>query len=262
MNMRFPRALAWAAALWCIGGDLTSTAQAAAPELRIAVAANFKQTLERLGDAFGQEHVRLVVSSGATGMLYSQIVRGAPFDIFFAADVERAAKLDQDKLIEPGSRFTYAIGRVVLWRPEATSMHSLEAALGAADIRTLAIANPELAPYGAAAREILEHQQLWRAPPFKIVFGESLGQTYQFVASGNADAGFIALSQIHEAQAQSGRDVRNEIIVVDQRLHAPIEQQAVLLASARHKDAARAFLQFVRGEEGKRIIVAAGYGVH
>jgi molybdate transport system substrate-binding protein len=234
-------------------------ARAAAPEIRVAVAANFKQTLDQLGVAFGPERARFVVSSGATGMLYSQIVQGAPFDVFFAADAERPARLEQQKLIEPGSRFTYARGKLVLWRPGAAPLRSLEDGLRGAGVKTLAIANPELAPYGLAAREVLERQGLWSSPPFRIVMGESLGQTYQFAASGNADAGFIALSQVLETLTQNGRDIRAQTVVVDPRLHAPIEQQAVLLAHARQKEAAKAFLEFVRSEAGKGIIAAAGY---
>lgn len=250
-------AIGWAAVVLNCGMPV----QAAAPELRVAVAANFKQTLDRLGEAFGPQRARLVVSSGATGMLYGQIVQGAPFDVFFSADVERAVKLEQQRLVEPGSRFTYAMGKLVLWRPRATSIRSLEEGLRTEGLRTLAIANPQLAPYGVAAREVLERQRLWSSPPFRIVMGESLGQTYQFVASGNADAGFIALSQVYETRAQGGRDIRGEIVIVEPSLHAPIEQQAVLLANARQKDVARAFLEFVRGEAGRRIIAAAGYGL-
>jgi molybdate transport system substrate-binding protein len=232
-------------------------AQPVVPELRVAVAANFKQTVDQLAEAFGPQRARLMVSSGATGMLYSQIVQGAPFDVFFSADVERAAKLEEQKLIEPGTRFTYAVGKLVFWRPGAASMRSLEDELRAPALKTLAIANPQLAPYGRAAREILDKQR--SAPPFKVVMGESLGQTFQFVASGNADAGFIALSQVLEARTHTGRDIGSETIVVEQGLHAPIEQQAVMLAGARHKEAARAFLEFVRSEAGKGIIAAAGY---
>lgn len=245
----------WAAVVLNCG----TSAQPVAPEVRVAVAANFKQTLDQLGETFGSQRARLVVSSGATGTLYSQIVQGAPFDVFFSADVERPAKLEEQKLIEPGSRFTYARGKLVFWRPGAPAMKSLEDGLRGAGLKTLAIANPKLAPYGLAAREVLERQSLWSSPPFKVVMGESLGQTYQFVASGNADAGFIALSQVLEGQAQGGRDIRGEIVMIESRMHAPIEQQAVLLAGARQKEAARAFLDFVRSEAGKRIIAAAGY---
>jgi molybdate transport system substrate-binding protein len=250
---------------WAIGGlaavlnCATWAAQPAVPDVRIAVAANFKQTLDQLGEAYGARRARLIVSSGATGMLYSQIVQGAPFDLFFSADVERAEKLEAQRLIAPGSRFTYARGRLVFWRPGTQQAATLDEALRDARLKTLAIANPQLAPYGLAAREVLEKHRLWSQPPFKIVLGESLGQTFQFVASGNADAGFIALSQVYEWQAQGGRDIRDEIIPIDSSQHAPIEQQAVLLADARQKEAARAFLEFVRSETGRRIIAGAGY---
>lgn len=249
---------------WAIGGlavvlNWATGAQPTVPEVRVAVAANFKQTLDQLGAAYGSSRAKLVVSSGATGLLYGQIVQGAPFDVFFSADVERAAKLEAQRLIEPGSRFTYARGRLAFWRPAAKQAGTLNEALRVAGLKTLAIANPQLAPYGLAAREVLEKQRLWSSPPFRIVLGESLGQTFQFIASGNADAGFIALSQVYEWRAQGGRDIRDEIVVVDTDLHAPIEQQAVLLADARQKEAARLFLEFVRSEAGRRIIASAGY---
>lgn len=251
---------------WVIGWaavvlNYATSAQTVTPEVRVAVAANFKQTLDQLGAAFGTHRARLVISTGASGLLYGQIVQGAPFDIFFSADVERPAKLEEQALIEPGSRFTYARGRLALWRPRASGIKTLDEGLRSAGLKTLAIANPQLAPYGAAAREVLQKQRLWGSPPFKIVMGESLGQTFQFIASGNAEAGFIAMSQVHESRSRSGRDLSNEIIVIESHLHAPIEQQAVLLANARQKPVARAFLEFVRSEAGRRIIAAAGYDV-
>jgi molybdate transport system substrate-binding protein len=240
-------------------GISPSSWSATAPELRVAVAANFRHTLEDLAEAFGAHRAKLVVSSGATGMLFSQIMQGAPVDLYFAADGERPVKLEAEKLVEPGSRFTYATGRLAFWRPHATHLRTLAEELRSPSLTILAIANPKLAPYGAAARQILEREQLWPAASIKIVQGESLAQTYQFIASGNADAGFLALSQIREAQSHMDRNLSEEILVIDSRLHAPIEQQAVMLANARNKQLAREFLAFVRSDAGREIITAAGY---
>jgi molybdate transport system substrate-binding protein len=245
------------AALAC----LLVTLPVQAENLRIAVAANFRITLDRLIEAYGAQHDdTLQASYGATGLLYAQIVQGAPFDLFFAADDERPRRLEADGLIVPASRFTYAVGRLALWRPGRREGTSLRDEL-THEIATLAIANPATAPYGVAAQQVLARLGLLDAPPFRIVRGESLGQTFQFVSTGNAAAGFVALSQLIAFDAASGGGVRAEAIVVDADLHAPIVQDAVWLARARSNAAARDFLAFVRGEDGRRIIAAAGYGL-
>lgn len=243
--------------LCCLIAPSASLAQPA-PRLRVAVAANFKQTLEQLGAAFGTQRAQLVISTGASGMLYSQIVQGAPFDLFFSADVERAERLEREGLIAPDSRFTYAAGRLVFWSP-GKAPSSVSNGLRAQSLRTLAIANPKLAPYGLAAQQVLEREQLWSTPPFRVVQGESLSQTFQFIASGNANAGFIALSQVYESRGQRGAPRENEFIIVDAALHAPIEQQAVILRAAQDNALAREFMDFVRSDAGRRVIAAAGY---
>ncbi|HSN73022.1 MAG TPA: molybdate ABC transporter substrate-binding protein [Steroidobacteraceae bacterium] len=239
-------------------GASGSTVQAEQP-LRIAVAANFRLTLERLVAAF-TEHAasEIVVSSGASGLLYGQIVQGAPFDLFFSADAERPRRLEAAGLIVPGSRFVYAIGQLALWQPGRSLDGTVEDALRQPSARTLAIANPATAPYGLAAVQVLDRLGLAAQSPFRIVRGESLGQTFQFVASGNADLGFIALSQLIEFEALNGRSVRTEALLVDPSLHEPIVQEAVWLARARDNATAREFLKFVQGP-GRTIVAEAGY---
>ncbi|MET0988770.1 MAG: molybdate ABC transporter substrate-binding protein [Steroidobacteraceae bacterium] len=229
-------------------------------EVRIAVAANFKQTLERMGEAFNAKHGgKLVVSAGATGQLYSQIVQGAPFDLFFSADRERAERLEREGLAVAGTRFTYAVGRLVAWRPQRLWQGELASVLRSPEIDTVAIANPQVAPYGAAAQQVLQALQGSTPWTFRLVQGESLGQAYQFVASGHAQLGFVSLSQIYESEADADRPLRKEIVIVDPKLYAPLEQQAVLLRGGERSQLARDFLAFVRSPEGVSIIAAAGY---
>jgi len=229
--------------------------------VRIAVAANFRLTLDRLTAAFeAQRPVKIVVSAGASGLLYGQIVQGAPFDLFFSADAARPARLEQDGLIVPGSRFAYAVGRLALWRPGRPWRGSIEAALRAPDVRTVALANPATAPYGQAATQVLERLGVADDAAFRLVRGESIGQTFQFLASGNADLGFVALAQLVEFDALNGRTAQSEAHVVDVTLHEPIVQEAVWLKRSRTNAAAGDFLGFVQNQ-GRAIIVAAGYAV-
>lgn len=252
-----PLRLVWTVLLVLIGALGAIAARAGEPALRIAVAANFKQTLDRLGAEFAKQSGELapVVSSGATGLLYGQIVQGAPFDLFFAADRERPEALEKNGLAVPGSRFTYAVGKLVLWRPGRPWRGTLEEALAANDVRVLSIANPAVAPYGLAAQQVLEKLKLWAAPRFKVVQGESLGQAFQFIATGNAQLGFVSLAQVLESGNPA---VREEILEVDAGLYDPIQQDVVLLKRAGNP-AAQRFLEYVRSPAGRAIIAQAGY---
>jgi molybdate transport system substrate-binding protein len=230
--------------------------------LRIAVAANFQGTLNRLVADFAQsEQFEVVVSTGASGLLYGQIVQGAPFDLFFSADADRPLALERDGLIVPGSRYTYAEGVLALWRPGAPAAGTVERLLTAPDVGVLAIANPQTAPYGAAAEQVLARFGLLNDPPFRIVRGESIGQAFQFVASGNATLGFVALAQLIEFDARNGRDSLSEGVIVDPMLYEPIVQQAVWLSRARGNPLAPAFLEFVRSPAGRALVRAAGYAL-
>ena len=239
---------------------LLAVAPARAAELRIAVASNFAATLGELARTFEEQtgH-RLRLSPGSTGKHYAQIRHGAPFDLFFAADARRPRLLEDSGVAVKGSRFTYAQGRLVLWSPRADALKPDHAAipdrLASGDFRRLAIANPKLAPYGRAAREVLQAQGLWSRLRPRLVRGENVGQTIQFVSTGNAELGFVALSQVIPARGQPARGAYWE---VPRALYTPILQQAVLI---RDSDAAREFLRFVRSAQARALIRAHGYRV-
>jgi molybdate transport system substrate-binding protein len=234
---------------------LLTPAAAQADTALIAVAANFAKPAERLIQGFAAESGHQIeVSTGSTGNLAAQIRNGAPFTLFLSADERRPAELEAEGLAVAGSRFTYAVGKLVLWGPDprwvvidpATSLNDPE-------LKRLAIANPELAPYGRAAEEVLTALGVWEAVEPKLVRGEDIAQTYQFVASGNAELGFVALSQVLDASGSRWD--------VPQDLYTPIRQQAALLKRGEGNAAAKAFLDYLRSEPAREILRAAGYGV-
>lgn len=226
---------------------------AAADELRVATASNFREAMEALADRYEQLHgSRPTPIYGSTGKHYAQIVNGAPFDAYFAADVERPQRLEAEGRIVPGTRFTYALGRLLLWSPRPDRVDPQGLVLQRDDFRHLAIANPDLAPYGAAARSVLQRLGRWEALQPKLVRGENIAQTFQFVMSGNAELGFVAGSQL----AAPGRSFGGSSWTPPADFHPPIEQQAVLLSDT---PAGRAFLDWVRGEEALTLIRAHGY---
>ena len=232
--------------------------QARADIVRLAVASNFAEPMQTLAEAFsaGTGHT-LIISNGSTGRLYAQIVNGAPFDVFLAADTVRPARLVEDGLAAAGSAQTYATGRLALMEPgDATAgTPSPLQRLQSGDYRRLALASPDLAPYGAAAHQVLAHLDLQTASASRQVFGENIGQTYAFVATGNADLGFVALSQIrHPGSAPAGR-----YDLIPAGWHDPIRQDAVLLERSNDNEAARAFLDFLALPEARDIIAAHGY---
>ncbi|MFO1393860.1 MAG: molybdate ABC transporter substrate-binding protein [Steroidobacteraceae bacterium] len=232
------------------------------PEIGVAVAANFAGTAEQLCRAwFAQRPGRCVITPGASGVLASQAAQGAPFDIFLSADRQRPERLEVDGVAVPGTRFTYAIGRLVLWVPQWHGGADLRAALADAGVKIVAIAKPTAAPYGAAAMETLRSLGLDRDDSRRIVQGENVAQAFQFVATGAADAGFVAASQVLDYEAGTGRKLGGGVIAVDPALHAPIEQQAVLLARARANADARALLEFLKSAEAQRLIESAGYSL-
>jgi molybdate transport system substrate-binding protein len=228
--------------------------RAGADSVHVAVATNFAATCNAIGEAFtaATQH-QVVISDGSSGKLAAQIANGAPFEVLLSADAERPAKLEAGGHAVAGTRFVYAVGRLVLWSARPGFVAG-EATLRDGDFRHLAIANPELAPYGAAARDVLQRLQLWDRLQPKLVRGENIGQTFHFVSTGNAELGFVALAQL------AGNDAGSRWRVAPD-LHAPIEQQAVLLAPGRDDPAARAFLAFLRSDAARALIEAAGYGV-
>ena len=229
------------------------SSHALAGEIRVAVASNFSRAMAAIADQFEKESEHTVkLSFGSTGKHYAQIVNGAPFDAFFAADVKRPELLENDGRGMAGSRFTYAVGKLILWSPKPDLVDSRADTLKQRTFRYLAIANPRLAPYGVAARQVLQSLELWQDMQGRLVRGENIGQAFQFVASGNAELGFVARSQVRYL----GQEATGSAWAVPQTLYDPIEQQAVLLSD---KQAARAFMSFMRSEEVIRIIRDHGY---
>ena len=233
-----------------------SSGYVSSDEIRVAVASNFSPVMKKLAENFeANTHHTVTLITGSTGKHYAQIKHGAPFHIFFAADIERAKRLEEEGDAVIGSRFTYAIGHIVLWSPEAGYVDINNNVLESAEYRHLAIANPKLAPYGKAAQEVLESLELWSSTQVRLVRGENISQTFQFVKSGNAELGFIAYSQIKKS-AQFEQKVEGSFWLVPQELYTPIEQQAVLLQD---NPVAREFLLFVKSEASKSIIHNYGY---
>jgi molybdate transport system substrate-binding protein len=223
-----------------------------ADKLRIAVACNFSSTLQTLASQFEQESDHEIdLIFGSSGKLYAQIINGAPFDAFFSADVLRAERLEQEGRIQPGSRFSYAYGQLVLWSPDPAQIDPELSVLSEPNFRHLAIANPSLAPYGLAAQQVLQKLSVWTSLQSHIVRGENIGQTYQFIHSGNAELGFVALSQLEPADLKQGSYWQ-----VPEALYAPIEQQAVQLSA---KSPVRDFLHYVQSADSKTVIQQSGY---
>ena len=240
---------------WVIALALTPCAGRGG-EANLAVAANFAAPAKQLADRFSRASGhRIAVSAGSTGKFYAQISSGAPFDALLSADAGTPQRLELEKLAVAGSRFTYAVGTLVLWSPRPGLVDDQGAVLRNGTFQRLAMANPKLAPYGAAAQQAMEKLQIWERLRERIVQGENIAQTFQFVASGNAELGFIALSQLHE----TGKPPRGSHWLVPATLHDPIRQDAVLLAHGVHNAAARAFLQFLREEPARAVIRAYGY---
>lgn len=227
-----------------------------AAELHIAVASNFTKTMHNIVDAYEKKYAdKIKISSGSSGKLYAQIKHGAPFDLFFSADAYRPRLLEQDTLAITGSRFTYATGQLILWSPEATLVDPLGDVLGQKRFKHLAIANPKLAPYGIAAKAVLEHKGVWGTLGKRMVRGENISQTFQFVKSGNAELGFVALSQLKSNAGQ----IPGSFWLVPQSLYPPIEQQALIL---RDSFAVRQFIRFIQSHEMLGLIRSHGYTVN
>ena len=224
--------------------------------LRIAVAANFTDAMMELVPLFEQRSGHGVkVSFGSTGKLYAQITHGAPFEVFLAADEARPGRLVREKLALAESRMTYARGRLVLWSADKNRISDGEATLRNGDYRRLAIANPKTAPYGLAAQQVLQRLGLWEQVSGKLVRGDSIAQTFQFTATGNAELGLVAASQ-ERAWPHKG-----SLWEIPDNYYQPIAQQAVLLKRGAQSAAARAFMQFLASDEARSVIRDFGYAV-
>lgn len=227
-----------------------------AGEVSVAVAANFLKPMQSIAPEFAAAtgH-QAVVSGGSTGKLYSQIVAGAPFDVLLAADAKTPQRLVDEGHGVAGSNFTYAIGQLVLWSADADRVDAEGAVLASDRYTKIAVANPRLAPYGAAAYEVLEARKLLDAVKPRMVTGENIGQAYQFVLTRNAEIGFVALSQV----MVPGEGVGGSVWRVPQELHGEIRQDAVLLERAKDNEAARALMEYLRTPAALEKIRSYGY---
>jgi len=224
-------------------------------ELNAAVAANFTAAAKEIAAAFEKKTGdKVVLSFGSTGQLATQIINGAPYDVFLAADSARPVKLETEGYTGTAQpRFTYAIGKLVLWSADPNVVDANGDVLKSGDFGKLAVANPKTAPYGAAGMQTIEKLGLTDSLQPKLVFGQNVAQTHQFIASGAATLGFIALAQVVNMEGGSQW-------VVPESLYAPINQQAVLLKKGDENAAAKAFVDYLQGTEAAAIITRYGYG--
>jgi molybdate transport system substrate-binding protein len=228
-----------------------------AAEVQVAVAANFALALERIAGGFSAASGHtLKISAGATGKFHSQIVAGAPFEVLIAADDETPKKLVGEGHAVAGSNFTYAIGKLVLWSARPGFVDDQGAVLGSGRFVHLAIANPKVAPYGEAALQVLAARGLAQALAPKLVTGQSIAQAFQFVSTGNAELGFVALSQV----AVPGKPVVGSYWRVPQQLYGEIRQDAVLLKPGADNPAAKALLVYLKSPAAQQLIRSFGYG--
>lgn len=241
--------------VWLVIGFLVLPQTGWAGEVHVAVASNFLNPLKEISRSYEQETGnRLILISGSTGKLYAQARHGAPFDILLAADEKRPALLEKEGVGIQGTRFTYAVGTLVLWSLDPERVKGKESLFKMTKGK-LAIANPKTAPYGRAAKEVLEQLGLWQTLRPLLVRGENIAQTLQFVATGNATLGFIAKSQVQDPRFK----LKGSWWEIPADKHEPILQQAILLKPGLSNSAAKQFLQYLQGSTSKKIIRSYGY---
>ena len=229
-----------------------------AGEVQVAVAANFAGPMEALAAQFQKDtgH-KAVVASGATGKFYAQIRNGAPFEVLLSADDETPARLEAEGQVVAKSRFTYAVGRLVLWSAKANYVDVAGAVLKTGDFKHLAIANPKTAPYGAAATAVIDKLGLSARLKPRLVQGENIAQAFQFASTGNAELGFVAQAQVW----RDGKFTAGSGWIVPATMHAPIRQDAALLTKGAKNPAAQALLDYLRTDKAKALIRTYGYEV-
>lgn len=237
---------------------LACSGAANAGEVQVAVAANFAGPMEKLAADFQKDtgH-KAVIATGATGKFYAQIKNGAPFEVLLAADDETPARLEKEGQVVAGSRFTYAVGRLVLWSAKDNYVDAAGNVLKTGDFKHLSIANPKTAPYGAAAVSTLERLGLRDRLQPRIVQGENIAQAWQFASTGNAELGFVAQSQVW----RDGKFTSGSGWIVPASMHDPIRQDAALLNKGNGNPAAQALLQYLRSDKARALIRTFGYEV-
>lgn len=242
---------------WCVlAASLAMSFAVQAGEVQVAVAANFTAPMEKLAPMFAADtgH-KAVLAYGSTGKFYAQIRNGAPFEVLLAADDETPAKLEREG--RGGGRFTYAVGKLALWSRQAGVVDAQGEVLKGGRFEKLAVADPKLAPYGAAAVETMSKLGLLETLRPKFVQGENISQTYQFAATGNAQLGFVALSQIYAG----GRLKEGSAWIVPASMHAPIRQDAIVLDKGRDNAAATALVRFLQSSKARAVIRSFGYEI-
>ena len=229
---------------------------AQADEVQVAVAANFTAPIQAIAADFEKDtgH-KLVAAYGATGQFYTQIKNGAPFEVFLSADDTTPEKLEREGDTVKGSRFTYAVGTLALWSAKDGYVDTNGEVLKKNQYQHLSIANPKAAPYGLAATQVLEKLKLTEATKAKIVEGQNITQAYQFVSTGNAELGFVALSQIYK----EGKVTSGSAWIVPASLHDPIKQDAVILSKGKDNAAAKALVEYLKGPKAAAVIKSYGY---
>ena len=227
-----------------------------AGEVSVAVAANFTAPMQKIANLFEQDtgH-KATLAFGSTGRFYAQIKNGAPFDLLLSADDETPAKLAREGLAVDASRFTYAIGKLALWSKQPGLVDAQGLVLKSGTFDKIAVADPKLAPYGAAAVEVMTQLGVLNTLRPKFVQGENIAQTHQFVATQNAQLGFVALSQV----MADGRLVEGSVWAVPATLYSPLRQDAVLLNKGQGNAAAAALLQYLKGDKARAVIRGFGY---
>jgi len=221
-----------------------------AAELRVATAANFYLTLNKIKQLYEEKtgH-KIVIIRGSTGKLYAQIIRGAPYDLFFSADSARADRLVSKGKSADNISEVYAVGQLVLWRPDVNSSQQLRKILVSGNFKKLAIANPKTAPYGKASIEALKSLELYEAVKNKLVYGENISQVVQFVQSGAADIGLVSRSYVNH-------DIYWEVAPY---LHQPINQKMLILKQTKQPLLAKDFFNFLHSNAVRKIIEGDGY---
>ena len=232
---------------------------ASADSVQVAVASNFNGAMEQIAAAFRKDtgHTVTLMPAG-TGKLYAQIKNGAPFDILLSADDQTPRKLEEEGLAVPGSRFTYALGKLVLWSAKPTTVDREGKVLRKGEFAHISLGNPKTVPYGKAAVEVLEHLGLLQTLEAKFVLGENVAHAQQFVASGNAELGFVAKSGVY----RDGRLTGGSAWWIPDDLYSPIRQDAVLLRKAQDNAAAKALLDYLQSGTAQGIMTALGYGLN
>lgn len=242
--------------LFVLCASLAMAGNALADQVQVAVAANFTAPMQAIASEFEKDTGHSVQASyGATGQFYAQISNGAPFEVFLSADDSTPAKLEQEGQSVDGSRFTYAIGTLVLWSPKEGFVDDNGAVLEKGDFKHLSIANPKAAPYGLAATQTLDKLGLSDTLKGKIVEGQNITQALQFVSTGNAELGFVALSQVYK----DGQITSGSAWIVPEAMYEPIRQDALILKKGASNPAAKALVDYLKGPKAAEIIKSYGY---